>query len=87
LKLQLEGTQSNRSGYGASITVKAGDLRLRAEALCPTGFLSQGDPRPQFGLGPQPRVDRLEIRWPSGTLQVLTNITADQIFKIREPKS
>ena len=86
LKLQLEGTQSNRSGYGALITVKAGDLRLRAEALCPTGFLSQGDPRPHFGLGSQPRVDQLEIRWPSGTLQVLTNIAADQIFKIREPK-
>ena len=86
LKLQLEGTRSNRSGYGALITVTAGDLTLKAEALCPTGFLSQGDARPHFGLGPQPRVDRLEIRWPSGTVQVLTNIAADQILKVQEPK-
>jgi len=85
LKLQLEGTRSNRSGYGALITLKAGDLTLRGEALCPTGFLSQGDPRPHFGLGPRARVDRLEIRWPSGRVQVLTNLAPDQILKVREP--
>jgi enediyne biosynthesis protein E4 len=87
LKLQLEGTRSNRSGYGTLITVMAGDLILSAEALCPTGFLSQGDARPHFGLGPRQEVDRLELRWPSGTTQVLTNIAADQILKLREPKS
>jgi hypothetical protein len=86
LKLRLEGTRSNRSGYGALITLTAGDLTLRGEALCPTGFLSQGDARPHFGLGPRQKVDRLEIRWPSGYVQVLTNITSDQILKIREPK-
>lgn len=86
LKLRLEGTRSNRSGYGALITLTAGDLTLRGEALCPTGFLSQGDPRPHFGLGPRQKVDRLEIRWPSGCVQVLSNIASDQILKIREPK-
>jgi enediyne biosynthesis protein E4 len=86
LKLRLEGTRSNRSGYGALITVKADALTLKAEALCPTGFLSQGEPRPHFGLGSQPRVDRLEIRWPRGTVQVLTNIASDQILKVQEPR-
>ena len=86
LKLDLEGTRSNRSGYGALITLTAGDLTSRAEALCPTGFLLQGDPRPHFGLGTREKVDRLEIRWPSGTVQALTNLAADQILKIREPK-
>ena len=86
LKLRLEGTRSNRSGYGALITLTAGDLTLRGEALCPTGFLSQGDARPHFGLGPRQKVDRLEIRWPSGCVQVLTSITSDQILKIQEPK-
>jgi hypothetical protein len=86
LKLRLEGSRSNRSGYGALITLTAGDLTSRAEALCPTGFLLQGDPRPHFGLGARTKVDRLEIRWPSGTVQVLTNLPSDQILKIQEPK-
>lgn len=86
LKLQLEGTRSNRNGYGARVALTAGDLSLRAEALCPTGFLTQGDTRPHFGLGPRQTVDRLEIRWPSGQVQVLTNIASDQVLKVREPK-
>lgn len=84
LTLVLEGTRSNRSGYGALITLTAGDLTLRGEALCPTGFLSQGDARPHFGLGARAKVDRLEIRWPSGKVQVLTDVATDQILKIRE---
>lgn len=86
LKLQLEGARGNRSGYGALLNLTAGDLTLRSEALCPSGFLFQGDPRPHFGLGTRSRVDRLEIRWPGGTVQVLTNLASDQILKIREPK-
>jgi enediyne biosynthesis protein E4 len=86
LKLRLEGTRSNRSGYGARITLTAGNLRSRAEALCPTGFLAQGDPRIHFGLGPRAKVGRIEIRWPSGVVQTLKDITADQILKVQEPK-
>ena len=85
LKLQLHGTRSNASGYGARITLVAGDLTHRAEAQCPTGFLMQGDPRPHFGLGPRRSVDRLEIRWPSGTVQTLENVPIDQILQVREP--
>ena len=86
LKLQLEGTRSNRNGYGARITLTAGDLTRRSEAPCPTGFLTQGDPRVHFGLGPRRKVDRIEIRWPSGAVQVLNDLVADQILKVREPK-
>lgn len=85
LKLQLEGTKSNRSGYGAGIVLKAGDLSLHAQALCPMGFLSQGDARPHFGLGTHTRADRIEIRWPGGAVQVLTDVSADQILKVKEP--
>jgi enediyne biosynthesis protein E4 len=86
LKLRLEGTRSNRNGYGARITLQAGDLTRRAEALCPTGFLLQGDARVHFGLGPRTKVDRLEIRWPSGAVQTLRNTAADQILTLREPR-
>lgn len=86
LKLSLRGDRSNRSGYGTLITLKAGELTLRAEALCPTGFLTQGDPRVHFGLGAHSKVDRIELRWPSGAVQVLTDLRADQILQVREAK-
>lgn len=87
LKLKLEGTRSNRDGYGALLTLTAGDLTLHAEARCPTGFLTQSDARPHFGLGAHSTVDRLEIRWPSGRVQVLTHIAVDQILNVKEPQS
>ena len=86
LTLQLEGTRSNRNGYGALLTLTAGELTLHSEAVCPTGFLLQGDARPHFGLGAHARVDHLEIQWPGGRTQVLTNVVADRILKVREPK-
>lgn len=84
LTLQLEGTRSNRSGYGALLTLVAGDLTLRSESRAPTGFLTQSDARPHFGLGTHTKIDRLEIRWPSGHTQVLTDLAVDQILKIKE---
>ncbi len=86
LALALEGTRSNRDGYGALITLTAGERTWKAEALCPTGFLVQGDPRVHFGLGGAKAAERIEIRWPSGQTQVLTNVAADQILKVRETK-
>ena len=49
--------------------------------------LDQGDARPHFGLGTRSKVDRLELRWPSGVTQVITNLNADQILKVTEPNS
>ncbi len=86
LTVELEGTRSNRSGYGARLALTAGGRTWKAEALCPTGFLMQGDKRVHFGLGRASRVDRLEIRWPSGQAQVLTNLSVDRVLKVTEPR-
>jgi enediyne biosynthesis protein E4 len=86
LKIRLEGTRSNRNGYGAHLTLHAGPLVLHAQARCPTGFLMQGDPRVHFGLGTQSRVDQIVIRWPSGTTQTLANPPTNQILTLREPQ-
>jgi enediyne biosynthesis protein E4 len=85
IKLSLEGTRSNRDGYGARITVRAGQRTWVKQAICPTGFLLQGDNRVHVGLGTAERVDEIRIRWPSGTEQVLEDITANQILHVREP--
>lgn len=86
LTLDLEGTRSNRCGFGTRLTLTAGGRTWKTEALCPTGFLMQGDPRVHLGLGKVPHVDRLELRWLSGQTQVLTNLAVNRILKVTEPR-
>ncbi len=85
LTLDLEGTKSNRDGFGALIKVQAGGKTYFAESRCTFGFLMQGDRRVHFGLGKAGTVDRVEIQWPSKQVQELTNVKVDQILKVREP--
>jgi len=85
LTLKLTGTKSNRDGFGARIEAVAGDLHQMVENVPQSGYLSQNDPRPHFGLGSHTQVDRLTIRWPSGTVQTLENVKADQILQVTEP--
>ena len=85
LTLKLIGTVSNRDGFGARIEAEAGDLHQVVENVPQSGYLSQHDPRPHFGLGSHAEVDLLTIRWPSGTVQKIEHVKADQILRITEP--
>lgn len=85
LTLKLEGTQGNRDGFGAWVRLTAGGRTQATEARCPTSYVFQQDPRLHFGLGTSTAAERIEIRWPSGTSQVLTNLAADQVLRIVEP--
>jgi hypothetical protein len=85
LTLRLVGTKSNRDGFGARIEAVAGDLKQTVENVPQSGYLSQNDPRPHFGLGQRSEVDTLTIRWPSGTVQTLSHVKADQILTVTEP--
>lgn len=85
ITLDLEGTKSNRDGFGAKVTLKAGGRTVRAEARCPTTYLFQGDRRLHFGLGKATVVDSIEIAWPSGLGQRLANVRPGQILKVKEP--
>ncbi len=87
LKLDLQGTKSNRDGFGALITVVANGKVYRAEALCPTGFLAQGDRRVHFGLGRATAVESVTIQWPSGKAQRLEAIKVNQVLRVVEPAS
>jgi hypothetical protein len=87
LTLDLEGTRSNRDGFGARVKLTAGGKTYVGESRCAFGFLSQSERRLHFGLGAATTVDRLEIIWPSKTVQELDNLKVDQIQKVREPAS
>ncbi|MGA2749330.1 MAG: CRTAC1 family protein [Verrucomicrobiota bacterium] len=84
LTLDLQGVKSNRDGFGAKVQLMADGKRFFGEARCAFGFLMQSERRLHFGLGKATMVDRLEIRWPSGIVQEMTNIPVDQILKVRE---
>ena len=84
LTIALEGTTSNRDGVGARVVVEAGGLRQVSQRFGGGSYLSAGDPRLHFGLGTATRVDRLEVRWPSGRVDQFRDLAADQIHRLRE---
>ena len=86
ITLNLVGTTSNRDGIGARIKLTAGGKVQTAQKKSTSGYLSQNDPRIHFGLLKNNKVDKIEIKWPSGKFQVLENIKANQILTVTEPK-
>jgi enediyne biosynthesis protein E4 len=86
LTVKLVGTESNRDGYGASVEAVAGNTHQNVQVVSETGYLSQSDPRPHFGLGDHAVVDTLTIHWPSGKVQTLEHVKADQILTVSEPR-
>jgi hypothetical protein len=86
LTLNLVGSASNRDGLGAKVRL-ASDNGAQQTAFVTTAgsYISASDKRVHFGLGPQKKVHLIEIAWPSGTVQKLESIAADQIITVREP--
>lgn len=86
IKVRTIGTKSNRSGIGARIKCVAGSLQQIGEVRSGASYASQNDLRVHFGLGQASKADRIEIHWPSGQVDVLENITADQLIYVEEGK-
>jgi hypothetical protein len=80
----LRGTASNRDGVGASVAVTAGGRTQVAQRFGGGSYLSAGDPRLHFGLGATDRIDRVEIRWPSGRVDLLGNVPIDKLYRLTE---
>jgi enediyne biosynthesis protein E4 len=85
LILSLIGTSSNRDGIGARIKISSDGKEQITQKKSTTGYLSQNDPRIHFGLDKSKMVERIEIIWPSGKLQVLENISVNKILEVKEP--
>jgi hypothetical protein len=81
LTITLRGTRSNRDGLGARVQVN-GQTRFATTA---GSYESANDKRLHFGLG-QAESAKVEVRWPSGTRQLLNDVAADQFLEIREPE-
>ena len=84
LMVKTVGRKSNRDGIGARVRVKAGELIQIAEVRSGSSYLSQNDRRLSFGLGRREKVDRVEIRWPAGGVDVLVEVRVDQLLIVEE---
>jgi hypothetical protein len=85
LSIRLRGHKSNRDGVGAKVKLVSGGWIQVAEKRSAGGYLSQNDPRLHFGLGTSNRIERIEVTWPSGNVQVLENVEAGQFLTVDEP--
>ena len=84
LGVKLVGEKSNRDGIGARLRLAAGGRVQIRDIISGSSFLSSEDPRAHFGLGWIKTVDSLEVRWPSGIVQVLKGLRANQYLVVEE---
>jgi enediyne biosynthesis protein E4 len=84
LLIRAQGTKSNRFGLGTRVVVEAGGTRQVREINNVASYLSCNDIRLHVGLGASKTADRIELLWPSGTRQTLTNVVANQVLVVKE---
>jgi hypothetical protein len=84
IKVSLQGTKSTRQGIGATIRVRAGE-RTQLQAVGSQGsYLSQHTTALHFGLGSATKVDEIEVLWPTGRRQAVTNVRGRQTIHLVE---
>jgi hypothetical protein len=86
LTLRLVGHRSNRDAIGAEIRLTTSQGQQLVTVSTAGGYLSSNDKRAHFGLGADSVAKEVEIRWPSGIVQKLGAIKADQILQVDEPE-
>jgi hypothetical protein len=86
VSLQLTGTKSNRMAIGAQLRLTADNGKVQYnQVTTSTGFACSSDVRVHFGPGSAKSVRELQILWPSGVRQVLTDLPVDRIIPVKEP--
>ena len=84
ISLQLIGVKSNRAALGAVVTLEQGSDKHEKEVRSGDGYISQSDLRLHFGLGRSTRAQKIVIRWPSGLVETLSDLPANQYYVVRE---
>ena len=84
LTVKLVGTKSNRDGIGASLKLTSEGIVQVEQSKGGMSYMSASDPRIHFGLGKRTKITILEITWPSGQVDRLTNVPINQIITVKE---
>jgi hypothetical protein len=85
ITLHLTGHKSNRDGIGALVKLSTAQGSQWVTATTSSSYLSASDPRVHFGMGDSAVASSIEIHWPSGIVQTLTNVKGDQQIQVDEP--
>ncbi|HEY2121099.1 MAG TPA: CRTAC1 family protein [Candidatus Acidoferrum sp.] len=86
LRLKLVGTKSNRDGIGAIVKITSGEETQTQMLRSGSSYLSASELVLTFGLGQREQVETIEIRWPSGQIDKLANVSAGQTVRVTEGK-
>jgi hypothetical protein len=84
ISMQLVGVKSNRAALGAVVTLEQGSVKHEKEVRSGDGYISQSDLRLHFGLGKSSKAEKIVIRWPSGLVETLAELPANQYYVVRE---
>jgi hypothetical protein len=87
LQVRLEGPAGNRHGLGATVRVTAQGRTQARPVLSQSSYCSFDDLRLTFGLGESRRADRVEVAWPNGARQTLSDVAAGQVLTIRQART
>ena len=85
ITLHLTGHKSNRDGIGSVVKLTTPHGSQWVTATTSSGYLSASDPRVHFGLGDSQTATRIEIHWPSGIVQILSDVKGDRQVQVDEP--
>jgi hypothetical protein len=85
ITLRLQGgAKSNRDAIGAEVTISAGGRQQRAQVTGASSYCSTSDRRLHFGLGAAKIVDRIEVKWPSGRVDIIRPVTINRLLTVME---
>jgi len=86
LRIKLAGTKSNRDGIGAVVRLAAGSDKQWKMLRSGSSYMAQSELVLTFGLGPRSKAESIEIQWPSGQIDKLSNVDAGQTVTVQEGK-
>ena len=86
VRLKLVGTKSNRDGIGSVVQVTTDGAKQWQMLRSGSSYLSQSELVLTFGLGPATKADAIEIHWPSGAVDKIASLAADQTVTVQEGK-
>jgi hypothetical protein len=85
ISIRAQGTKSNRFGLGATVEIQTSDGTQVREISNVASYLSANDVRLHVGVGAAKTIQRIEIRWPSGARQTLSDVAVNQVLVVKEP--
>lgn len=84
LRIKLTGSKSNKMAIGSRVTLEVGDRKIIRDLFPRNGCMGLGPADLLIGVGKAETIDKVTIRWPTGKTQVVENVSAKEILKVKE---